>query len=89
MDKFEGTPGVWDIDIYDQTILSDAGYKVANIELIHGNLSDVFVMAAAPELLDALQLLLNQAENRATTTYPEWYGAVNKARYAIAKALGK
>lgn len=89
MDRFEGTPGIWDIDINDQTVLSDAGYKVADIVLIHGNLSDVFVMVAAPELLDALQLLLKQAENRATTTYPEWHGAVNKARSAIAKALGK
>ncbi|EAB5938962.1 MULTISPECIES: hypothetical protein [Enterobacteriaceae] len=89
MEEFKGTPGVWDIDINDQTVLSDAGYKVADIDLIHGNASDVFVMVAAPELLDALQLFLKQAENRATTTYPEWHEAVNKARSAIAKALGK
>lgn len=89
MENFKGTPGIWDIDNNEQTILSNAGYLVADIELIHGNLSDVFVMVAAPELLDALQLLLKQAENRSTTTYPEWHGAVNKARSAIAKALGK
>ena len=43
---------------------------------------------AAPDLLEALQLLLKQAENRTTTTYPEWYGAVNKGLAAISKALG-
>ncbi|HDP7982384.1 TPA: hypothetical protein P7B60_002030 [Escherichia coli] len=43
---------------------------------------------AAPDLLEALQLLLKQAKNRTTTTYPEWYGAVNKAREAIKKAIG-
>ncbi|MGN9717883.1 hypothetical protein ACTMPR_17295 [Salmonella enterica subsp. enterica serovar Rochdale] len=32
MEEFKGTPGVWDIDINDQTVLSDAGYKVADID---------------------------------------------------------
>lgn len=49
MEEFKGTPGVWDIDINDQTVLSDAGYKVADIDLIHGNASDVFVMVSTTD----------------------------------------
>ena len=49
---------------------------------------DALLIAAAPDLLEALQLLLKQTKNRTTTTYPEWYGAVNKGIAAIRKALG-
>lgn len=45
---------------------------------------DMNLIAAAPELLEALQL----AEGR-NVTYPEWYGVINKARSAISKALGE
>lgn len=50
---------------------------------------DMNLIAAAPDLLEALQLLLKQTKNRTTTTYPEWYGAVNKGLAAIRKALGE
>ena len=52
-------------------------------------IEDANLIAAAPDLLEALQLLLKQSKNRTTTTYPEWYGAVNKGLAAIRKALGK
>ncbi|EMX8103043.1 hypothetical protein AML70_09275 [Escherichia coli] len=51
-------------------------------------IANAHLIAAAPDLLEALQLLLKQTKNRATTTYPEWYGAVNKGLAAISKALG-
>lgn len=89
MDKFEGTPGVWDIDINGQTILSDAGYKVADIDLIHGSDSDVAIMVAAPELLKALQGTLDIIKAGPNVNYLRRYGAVTRANEAIAKALGK
>lgn len=101
MEKFRGTPGPWewwtsnsflrlsskatgkDGDVIDSFKMSD-GQTSLSVRV-----DDMHLIVAAPELLEALQLLLAQAENRATTTYPEWHGAVNKARSAIAKALGK
>ncbi|HCI5436964.1 hypothetical protein [Enterobacter hormaechei] len=86
MEEFEGTPGVWDIDINDQTVLSDAGYKVADIDLIHGTISDVFVMVAAPELLEQL------IETHSALCFtPDYLGSLRyeKNKAAIAKALGK
>ncbi|WP_312227597.1 hypothetical protein [Pseudescherichia sp.] len=89
MEEFKGTPGKWInvggwVDAEKGGSICYVSRKPGDIDEANANL-----MAAAPELLDALQLLLKQAENRATTTYPEWYGAVKKARSAIAKALGK
>ena len=52
-------------------------------------IEDANLIAAAPDLLEALQLLLKQTKNRTKTTYPEWYGAVNKGLAAIRKALGE
>lgn len=89
MEEFRGTPGIWDIDINGQTILSDAGYKVADVDLIHGNDSDVSLIVSAPELLEALQLAEKAMVYGRNLTYPEWYGTIHKARAAIAKALGK
>lgn len=86
MEEFKGTPGVWDIDINGQTVLSDAGYKVADIDLIHGTISDVFLMVAAPELLEEL------IETHSALCFtPDYLGSLRyeKNKAAIAKALGK
>lgn len=91
MEEFKGTPGVWDIDINGQTVLSDAGYKVADIDLIHGTISDVFVMVAAPELLEALQKLSDYAEDVCGVCPDDCHKEhpLMLASSAIAKALGK
>ena len=47
------------------------------------------LIAAAPELLEALQLAEKAMVDGRNITYPEWYGVINKARAAIAKALGE
>jgi len=47
------------------------------------------LIAAAPELLTALQLAEKAMAEGRNVTYPEWYGVMNKARVAISKALGE
>lgn len=49
---------------------------------------DMALIAAAPELLEALEVA-NQAMSKGrNASYEEFYGAVNKARAAITKATG-
>ncbi|EBO9238485.1 hypothetical protein R268_22585 [Salmonella enterica] len=50
---------------------------------------DMDLIAAAPDLLEALQLAEKAMAEGRNVTYPEWYGAINKARAAISKALGE
>lgn len=47
------------------------------------------LIAAAPELLEALQIAMDVIKGGQDVNYLRRYGAVNKARAAIAKALGK
>lgn len=51
--------------------------------------ADMALIAAAPELLEALQLSVKAMQEGRLVSYPEWYGAINKAREAIAKAIGE
>ncbi|HHI2901844.1 TPA: hypothetical protein ACP435_004026 [Escherichia coli] len=95
--EFKGTKGKWEIMmdgdeikiIQADSLENGAGWRsyIAICEEVQC-IEDANLIAAAPDLLEALQLLLKQAENRTTTTYPEWYGAVNKAREAIKKVIG-
>lgn len=59
----------------------------------HTNLSvskaDMALIAAAPDLLEALQLSVKAMQEGRLVSYPEWYGTINKARAAIAKAIGE
>ncbi|ELX72603.1 prophage protein [Salmonella enterica subsp. enterica serovar Dublin] len=47
------------------------------------------LIAAAPDLLEALQLAEKAMAEGRNVTYPEWYGVINKARAVISKALGE
>ncbi|HIH9462883.1 TPA: hypothetical protein ACYU77_002994 [Klebsiella variicola subsp. variicola] len=87
--EFKGTPGQWKYrgplgEIYTEEHGVIADLMVSGYEDENGNL-----MAAAPELLEALQLAEKAMVDGRNITYPEWYGVINKARSAIAKALGK
>lgn len=93
MKEFKGTPGKWKYTVrnVNEMMTTFHGVTIGDtyIEAATRNeREDALLIAAAPDLLEALQLLLKQAENRTTTTYPEWYGAVNKALEAIKKAIG-
>lgn len=93
MKEFKGTPGKWKYTVrnVNEMMTTFHGVTIGDtyIEAATRNeREDALLIAAAPDLLEALQLLLKQAQNRTTTTYPEWYGAVNKGLAAIRKALG-
>ena len=93
MKEFKGTPGKWKYTVRNVNDMMTTFHGVTigdtYIEAATRNeREDALLIAAAPDLLEALQLLLKQTKNRTTTTYPEWYGAVNKGLAAIRKALG-
>ncbi|EAS0544796.1 hypothetical protein EX404_07785 [Salmonella enterica] len=50
---------------------------------------DMDLIAAAPDLLEALQLAEKAMAEGRNVTYQEWYWVINKARAAISKALGE
>ncbi|WP_447516404.1 hypothetical protein [Escherichia coli] len=94
MKEFKGTPGKWKYTVrnVNEMMTTFHGVTIGDtyIEAATRNeREDALLIAAAPDLLEALQLLLKQTKNRTTTTYPEWYGAVNKGLAAIRKALGE
>ncbi|EFN4268870.1 hypothetical protein FQJ03_25155 [Escherichia coli] len=93
MKEFKGTHGKWKYTVrnVNEMMTTFHGVTIGDtyIEAATRNeREDALLIAAAPDLLEALQLLLKQTKNRTTTTYPEWYGAVNKGIAAIRKALG-
>lgn len=93
MKEFKGTPGKWKYTVrnVNEMMTTFHGVTIGDtyIEAATRNeREDALLIAAAPDLIEALQLLLKQTKNRTTTTYPEWYGAVNKGIAAIRKALG-
>ena len=94
MKEFKGTPGKWKYTVrnVNEMMTTFHGVTIGDtyIEAATRNeREDALLIAAAPDLLEALQLLLKQTKNRTTTTYPEWYGAVNKGLAALRQALGE
>lgn len=100
MNEFKGTPGPWFGDnsraIGPKSTEDDQSYgmiiPVGWVEFdpeVEVQVANQRMMAAAPELLDALQLAEKVMVGRGNLTYDEWHGAVDKARSAITKALGE
>ncbi|WP_426759078.1 hypothetical protein [Enterobacter cloacae complex sp. 370H10] len=94
MQKFKGTPGEWKYTIrnVNEMMTTFHGVTIGDtyIEAATRNeIEDARLIAAAPELLEALQLTEKAMAEGRNVTYPEWYGVINKARAAIHKALGK
>ncbi|MDK1685999.1 hypothetical protein QMT05_03220 [Cronobacter malonaticus] len=92
--KFKGTPGPWtgkDVGICRQ---DRAGLQLGFIMTHDENrvaecAANARLIAAAPDLLEALQLSVKAMQEGRLVSYPEWYGVINKARAAIAKAIGE
>ncbi|HHL6261753.1 TPA: hypothetical protein ACQ83P_004201 [Klebsiella pneumoniae] len=93
MQEFKGTPGPWHVMRGD--VLDKNGRMVASVEGFCPGENDTYdaeLIASAPEMLEALQLLMAEqtggnkscGHNGFTCTCP-----YDKARAAIAKALGK
>ncbi|WP_044593169.1 hypothetical protein [Cronobacter sakazakii] len=99
--KFKGTPGPWVASKTDRGIGpickdDDQSYgmilPVAWVEFderpgVHQ--ANANLIAAAPDLIEALQLSVKAMQEGRLVSYPEWYGTINKARAAIAKAIGE
>lgn len=101
MEGFKGTPGNWDIDTEGKTILSDAGFIIASIDLVHGVDADGEMMAASKAMFEVLQEFSRQYGRLWDTVNPAGGGFLlpesvvkydrihQLATKAIAKALGK
>ncbi|WP_105739368.1 hypothetical protein [Cronobacter dublinensis] len=101
MKGFKGTLGPWAASTSDRSIGpicrdDDQSYgmilPVAWVEFdgepgIHH--ANARLIAAAPDLLEALQLSVDAMKEGRYVSYPEWHGVINKARAAIAKAIGE
>ncbi|EAT0343487.1 hypothetical protein A8H18_000431 [Salmonella enterica subsp. enterica serovar Oslo] len=96
--EFKGTKGEWGIMMDDDEIKiiqsssleNGAGWRsyVAVCNEVQCS-EDAHLIAAAPDLLEALQFAEKAMTEGRNVTYPEWYGVINKARSAISKALGE
>ena len=88
------TPGpwVWDSTVWDYDPKQDAPWLVTEVSgerVLHGEIqcsseANARLIAAAPDLLAALQRLMGE-----TTTMQDAMDAANQARAAIAKATGE
>ncbi|MFB1777350.1 hypothetical protein ACEY8N_05825 [Salmonella enterica subsp. enterica] len=96
------TPGPWQwwksnsfLRLSSQATGKDGGVILPSYVMKDGHSSlivskeDMNLIAAAPDLLEALQLAVKAMAEGRNVTYPEWYGVINKARSAISKALGE
>lgn len=101
MREFKGTPGPWVASKTDRSIGpisrdDDQSYgMILPVAWVEFDGNDAFqkananLIAAAPDLLEALQIAENSMSAGRNVTYTELYGAINKARAAISKALGQ
>jgi len=90
--EFKGTKGSWEIDKDEEMVLTDiGGYRPNALQKLNSFKTELKanaqLIAAAPDLLKALQLMVNNFED-----YQKETGAKNqaifKAKSAINKALG-
>lgn len=101
MSAFKGTPGPWEVeedDFYENSYIRQkattrrlSGFVVEcliceNVD----NDDDARLIAAAPELLEALKLLMTEVEESGNADAKDfgWPKAVKAARAAIDKAVG-
>lgn len=87
---FKGTPGEWYAgDNYIRSYRDGDTYTV--LEVLSGNVNDVNIVSAAPDLLEALINIIPAAETGSERSSPIGYfdHRIEAARAAIAKALGE
>lgn len=95
---FKGTPGPWHVSKnYKEQVRADINIPIANVHSMLAP-SDIKanarLIAAAPELLEALDRLVDLIDSEGEglecgmPTPQQWYDARNKAEAAIDKALG-
>jgi len=84
MEEFKGTPGPW---FWERNALCNKDYIVGGSHH-EFNTSNRQLIAAAPELLEALQLSVSVIKNMADPSQSKTF-SIELATAAIAKALGK
>lgn len=99
MTNAQHTPGPWvtDKDVGHEAVLGADGALVADCAIfgLHVNRSQEInkanarLIAAAPELLEALERMADVAEKSGLTVFNEEFTALANARYVIAKATGQ
>jgi Sec7-like guanine-nucleotide exchange factor len=90
--EFKGTKGDWATGLFPnlnhphRTVLTEEGIEICTIHLDNEEIrANAKLIAAAPELLDALQNYMRQLNNPALREFKE--GTVEKMEKAINKAL--
>lgn len=94
MNEFKGTQGEWEVVAGDDNapdVISDIGVEIAFTPTYNGDKTEQWhnakLIAAAPELLEALQKMLSKAyKQNWNDAYPE---ELKSAQDAINKALGE
>lgn len=84
MSEFKGTPGQWHVDKFGDVYSANGDFCIAGcrgVIDVEADKNNAMLIAAAPELLEALQAVVRVAD-RATDEF-------DMARAAIAKALGQ
>ena len=74
-----GNPAIWDITCKNGGIVAES---------ISHNEADAMLISAAPDLLDALDLLLNKVNAHYGVQNKHLISTIEKAEMAIAKATG-
>lgn len=95
MNQFKGTQGPWKVVINDDNtpdIISDSGVEIAYTPTYNGDkteqLANARLIAAAPELLEALQLCEEFMSYLPSTGF-DGLARIEGAREAIKKAIGE
>lgn len=80
MSEFKHTPGPWEVLEASWDEDGNVRYSLAGIK--QASVADARLIAAAPELLEALQEVFSDADKAKSL---QW---INKAAYVISKATG-
>lgn len=84
MSKFKGTPGPW---FWENNVLCNKDFIVGGNSHTFHNQANKDLIAAAPELLEALKKCTDALGE---VSYQSWCGEIiEESRAAIAKALGE
>lgn len=93
MKEHDYTPGPWHVSNEGKLVIRDdewlvpvatAGYATNDEELATAKL-----IAAAPDLLEALQNATRVLEAGKNVKFPDWIETIHKSKAAISKALGE
>lgn len=89
------TPGPWRVKIYkpyrSEAIIVNNDGEIASVDLacMPGAEADAYLIAAAPDMLEALESIAPMLPHGVVDSDPQWAAAINAVRVAIKKARGE